>query len=237
MQNLIEYKDGFTPDQNSTTNPDENFTFGKGQAYGFEFFVKKKAGKFNGWIGYTLSWTTETFANLNNGQTFDAKYDRRHDISAVANYQLNDRWTFSSVFVFASGEALTMPVGWYIIEGNLVQQYTSVNNYRLAPYDRLDIAATYTPDRQKRVQKHQQRREAKLLKKGIDTPYVDRRPQWIKNLKTSWTFSVYNVYNRYNPYFIYFDIHGSVYNNTLTIGAKQVSLFPALPSVTWNFEF
>ncbi len=237
MSNLIEYKNGFTPDQNSSTNPDENFTFGSGQAYGIEFFLKKKAGRFNGWIGYTLSWTTETFADLNSGQTFYAKYDRRHDISAVANYQLNDRWTFSSVFVYASGEALTMPVGWFIIEGNLVQQFTSVNNYRLSPYNRLDLAATYTPDKQKRMQKRQQRFENRMKKKGLDTPYVDKRPQWIKNLKTSWTFSIYNVYNRYNPYFIYFDIHGNVYNNSLTIGAKQVSLFPALPSVTWNFEF
>lgn len=130
-----------------------------------------------------------------------------------------------------------MPVGWFIIEGNLVQQFTSVNNYRLSPYDRLDLAATYTPDKQKRMQKRQQRWENKMKKKGLDTPYTDNRPQWIKNLKTSWTFSVYNVYNRYNPYFIYFDIHGNVYNNSLTIGAKQVSLFPVLPSVTWNFEF
>ncbi len=237
MQNLIEYKNGVTPEDNSTTNPDENFTFGSGQAYGFEFFFKKKAGKFNGWVGYTLSWTNETFADLNNGQTFDAKYDRRHDISAVANYQLNDRWTFSSVFVYASGEALTLPIGWYIIEGNLVQQYGNINNYRLAPYSRLDLAATYTPDRQKRQARRQQKFEEKMQKKGIDTPYIDHRATWQKNFKTSWTFSVFNAYNRYNPYFIYFDIKGNVYNNSLTIQAKQVSLFPVLPSVTWNFEF
>ena len=237
MHNLIEYKNGVTPDQNSSANPDENFTFGNGQAYGFEFFLKKKSGRFNGWIGYTLSWTNETFADLNNGQTFYAKYDRRNDISAVANFQLNDRWTFSSVFVFASGEALTMPSGWYIVEGNLLQQYTSVNGYRLAPYDRLDLAATYTPDRKNRLAKRQQRFESKMQKKGIDTPYVDRRPKWEKNFKTSWTFSVYNAYDRYNPYFIYFDIHGNIYNNSLTIQAKQVSLFPVLPSVMWNFNF
>jgi hypothetical protein len=237
MQNLIEYKNGVTPEDNPAGNPDEDFTFGSGQAYGIEFYLKKKAGKFNGWIGYTLSWTTETFADLNNGQTFYAKYDRRNDISAVANYQLNDRWTFSSVFVFSSGEALTLPVGWYIIEGNLVQEYGAINNYRLIPYDRLDLAATYTPDRKKRLEKRQQRWENKMAKQGIDAPYVDNRPAWKKNFKTSWTFSIYNVYDRYNPYFIYFDINGNVYNNSLTIQAKQVSLFPVLPSVMWNFEF
>ncbi|HXP49169.1 MAG TPA: hypothetical protein VN922_04400, partial [Bacteroidia bacterium] len=67
--------------------------------------------------------------------------------------------------------------------------------------------------------------------------YVDNSPKWIKNLHTSWSFSVYNAYNRYNPYFIYIDVSGNVYNNTLTIQAKQVSLFPALPSISWNFDF
>ncbi len=238
MQNLIEYRDGVTPEANIGSNPDDNFTFGNGQAYGFEFFFKKRIGKINGWVGYTLAWTTETFPDLNNGQTFYAKYDRRHDLSVVLNYQLSDRWTFSSVFVYGSGEALTMPVGWYIIEGTLVEQYGERDGYRLAPYDRLDIAATYTPNRQKMAERRQARWEARVKKNGgQDTLYVDRRPTWIKNFHSSWTFSLYNVYNRYNPYFIYFDISGNVYNNSLNIQAKQVSLFPILPSVTWNFHF
>src|SRR6185312_1960696 len=86
MQNLLEYKDGVTPEANVGSNPDENFTFGTGQAYGIEFFLKKRLGKLNGWIGYTLAWTTETFPDLNNGQTFYAKYDRRNDLSVVLNY-------------------------------------------------------------------------------------------------------------------------------------------------------
>jgi hypothetical protein len=240
MQNLIEYKYGFTPDQNLTTNPDENFTFGSGQAYGFEFFLKKRYGNLNGWIGYTLSWTTETFPDLNNGQTFYAKYDRRNDLSVVLNYVLNKRWTFSSVFVYASGEALTMPIGWFIIEGNLVEQYGDINNYRMAPYSRLDFAATYTPDKAKKALKRQQKWEAKMARTGHDsaqTSYTDHRPNWIKNWHSSWTLSVYNVYDRYNPYFIYFNISGNVYNGSLTIQAKQVSLFPVLPSITYNFEF
>lgn len=237
MQNLIEYKDGTNPESSATSDPDENFTFGSGDAYGIEFFLKKRMGKLNGWIGYTLSWTTETFADLNNGQTFYAKYDRRNDISVVANYVLNDQWTFSSVFVFASGEALTMPVGWYIIEGTLVEQYGDRNSYRLAPYNRLDISVTYTPDRKKRVLRKQEKWEQKMKSEGLDKPYVDHRPKWLKNMHSSWSLSVYNVYDRYNPYFIYFSLHGDVYNNSLSIQAKQVSLFPILPSISWNFDF
>lgn len=235
MDNLIEYKDGVTPEANASSDPDENFTLGTGQAYGAEFYLKKREGKFNGWIGYTLSWTTENFPDLNNGQTFYAKYDRRHDISAVANYEINSRWTVSSVFVFATGNALTVPDAWYVIEGTLVEQYGARNGYRLAPYDRLDLSATYTPD----PKKAELRREARWQKRQSDTTatYVDKRPKWLKDMHTSWSFSVYNVYDRYNPYFIYINIQGSVYSNTLTIQAKQVSLFPVLPSVSWNFEF
>jgi hypothetical protein len=236
MNNLIEYKDGVTPEANATSDPDENFTLGTGQAYGAEFFLKKKAGKFNGWIGYTLSWTTENFPDLNNGQTFYAKYDRRNDISVVANYVLNDRWTFSGVFVYATGNALTMPDAWYIIEGQLVEEYGARDGYRLAPYDRLDLAATYTTDPKKRTLRYE-RRWANRHGGDSTTTFVDNRPAWRKNLHTSWSFSVYNVYDRYNPYFIYLAVSGNVYNNTLTIQAKQVSLFPVLPSVSWNFDF
>ena len=155
MNNLIEYKDGVTPEANANADPDENFTLGTGQAYGAEFYLKKKVGKLNGWIGYTLSWTTENFPDLNNGQTFYAKYDRRHDISVVANYELSDRWTFSSVFVFATGNALTMPDAWYVVEGQLVEEYGERNGYRLAPYDRLDLSATYTTDPKKRARRRE----------------------------------------------------------------------------------
>ncbi len=239
MTNLIEYKDGVTPEGNASSDPDENFTLGTGQAYGAEFFLKKRIGKLNGWIGYTLSWTTENFPDLNNGRTFYAKYDRRNDVSVVANYELNDRWTFSSVFVYADGNALTMPDAWFVVEGQLVQEYGERNGYRLAPYDRLDISATYTTDPKKRALRYQTRWENRMQKASVTdaTTYVDNRPAWKKNLHTSWTFSVYNVYDRYNPYFIYMSVTGNVYNNTLSIQAKQVSLFPVLPSVSWNFDF
>jgi len=154
------------------------------------------------------------------------------------NYRFNKKWTFSGVFVYASGEALTMPIGWYIIEGTLVEEYGERNGYRLAPYNRLDLAVTYTPDKKKREQRRKEKWMAKMQKKGVQNAvYTNHKPLWLKNLHSSWTLSVYNVYNRYNPYFIYFDISGNVYNNDLNIQAKQVSLFPVLPSITWNFNF
>ena len=205
MQNQIEYKEGYTP---SLRDPEEEFVFGKGWSYGAEFFINKVRGRLTGWIGYTLSWTWRKFPELNGGVKFPAKYDRRHDLAVVATYEKSNRWKFGAVFVYATGNATSLPQRFYIINGVLTQEYSKINQYRLVPYHRLDFSATYTP-----------------------TPKKQRR------LQSFWVFSIYNVYSRLNPYFIYFDQGGSPYNGTLHVQPKQVSLFPILPSVTWNFKF
>lgn len=205
MQNQIEYQEGFTP---SLKDPEDEFVFGKGWSYGAEFFVNKTRGKLNGWIGYTLSWTWRKFAELNAGEKFPARYDRRHDMSVVANYDLNKKWKLGAVFVYGTGNATTLPERFYIINGVLTQEYSKINQYRLDDYHRLDLAATYTP-----------------------TPKKKRK------LQSYWVFSIYNVYSRLNPYFIYFDQTGSPFDGSLKVEARQVSLFPILPAVTWNFKF
>ncbi len=205
MQNQVEYKEGYTP---SLNDPENEFVFGKGWSYGAELFINKTRGRLSGWIGYTLSWTWRKFAQLNGGAKFPAKFDRRHDMSVVANYDLTKKWKLGAVFVYGTGNATTIPERFYFISGVLTQEYSHVNQYRLAAYHRLDLAATYTPV-----------------------------PKRAKKVKSSWVFSIYNVYSRMNPYFIYFDQQGSVAGGDLTIQAKQVSLFPILPAVTWNFKF
>src|SRR6202012_176902 len=105
MQNQIQYKDGYTP--NSTADPQLSYVFGKGEAYGAEFFVNKTQGRFTGWVGYTLSWTNQQFPDLNSGNVFPAKYDRRHDVSVIGTYEVNKKWTLSAVFVYGSGNAIT----------------------------------------------------------------------------------------------------------------------------------
>jgi TonB dependent receptor/CarboxypepD_reg-like domain/TonB-dependent Receptor Plug Domain len=205
MKNQIEYAEGYTP---SLKDPEDEFVFGDGWSYGAEFFVNKTRGKLNGWIGYTLSWTHRKFAQLNSGERYPARYDRRHDMSIVANYEPGKKWKFGAVFVYGTGAATTLPERFYIIEGVLTQEYSRVNQYRLQAYHRLDLAATYTPIPKKK-----------------------------RKIQSSWVFSIYNVYSRYNPYFIYFDQTGSPYDGTLKVEARQVSLFPILPAVTWNFKF
>ncbi len=206
MQNQIEYKDGYVP---STLDDTENsFVFGKGWSYGTELFINKVKGKFTGWIGYTLSWTWRKFPTLNFGEKYPAKYDRRHDMSVVAIYELNKKWKFSATFVYGSGNAATLPQRFYIVGGVLTQEYSRINQYRLPSYHRLDVAAILTP------------------KKNLT-----------RKMQTEWVFSFYNAYSRQNPYFIYYDQTGNPYDGTLKVQAKQVSIFPIIPSVTWNFKF
>jgi len=205
MRNQIEFKEGYFP---RLTDPEVDFVFGKGWSYGSELFINKVRGRLTGWLGYTLSWTWRQFPKLNGGEKFPAKYDRRHDLSLVGIYELNDKWKFGSVFVYGTGNATSLPERFYIINGVLTQENSKVNQYRLAPYHRLDMSATYTP-----------------------------KPKKIRKVQSHWVFSVYNIYSRLNPYFIYFDQSGNPYDGSLTVEARQVSLFPILPTVTWNFKF
>jgi hypothetical protein len=235
LKSQIEYKDGALPAGDVNDNADNQFTFGTGQAYGAEFFIKKRIGKFNGWIGYTLSYTNRNFPELNGGKTFYAKYDRRHDGSLVLSYDLTKKWKFAAVFVYGTGNAITIPVSYYYIDGNFVTEYGARNSFRMPPYHRLDVSATYTPDRTKKKERKKERLKSRYEREGKDVNTM--RAPWYKNYESSWNFSIFNVYNRHNPYIVYFATQGSPYDGTLKIKAKQVYLFPILPSITWNFNF
>lgn len=211
MYNQIEFKPGANLFFNQ--NLENEMIFGEGLSYGVEFFAKKKFGKLTGWVGYTWSRSTRQFDELNGGKPYFFRYDRTHDISLVASYQFNKKWSGTLVFVYGTGNAATLPTSRYayrpgfdIIENEpkltFVDIYDKINDYRLPAYHRMDVSFTYL---QKQTEK----------------------------FESSWNFSIYNVYNRANPYFIYFvpDLE------ELKVRAYMVYLFPILPSVAWNFKF
>ena len=205
MKNQVEYKEGYTP---SLADPEDEFVFGRGWSYGAEMLINKLKGRWTGWVGYTLSWTWRKFPQLNEGEKYPARYDRRHDLSVVGNFEASRKWKLGAVFVYGTGNAITLPERFYIINGVLTQEFSKLNQYRMKSYHRMDVSATYTPIPKKK-----------------------------RKVSSYWVFSIYNVYSRLNPYFLYFDQEGSATNGDLNIETKQVSLFPILPSVTWNFKF
>ena len=214
MQNQIDYADR----ANLFLNPyfEKDLLFGQGRAYGIEFFVKKNRGKLSGWVGYTLSWTNRFFDDIMKGKPYPYKFDRRHDLSVVGTWVQSPRWKFSGTFVYSTGNAYTLPESRYFFEGQIIDQIGERNSFRLPHYHRLDFSAVYTPN---------QERASDTAKRGGRRRY-----------KGEWVFAVYNVYSRLNPFFIYLDNEGSLQQGTLQIQAKKVSLFPIIPSVTWNFK-
>lgn len=213
LSNQLEFKPGANLLLNA--NLENEMIFGSGKAYGLELFLNKKLGKLTGWIGYTLSRSERKFDAINGGKPFPYRYDRTHDVSVVANYPLSKKWEASAVFVYGTGNALTLPVGrfTYNLSYNTTENqpiftnidlYDKINDFRMPAYHRLDISFAYT-----------------------------RKPNTTRRYKSSWNFGLYNVYNRANPFFIYL----SADEDTQKVVGKKVYLFPIVPSVTWNVKF
>jgi len=148
MKNEVDYKNDaqLTADQ----NVESQLLFGVGRAYGIEFFLKKRYGRYNGWIGYTLSRTERKIDGINNDTYFPARQDRTHDISLVNIYRASNRWTLSAVFVYGTGNAVTYPSGKYQVGGLTTYYYGSRNSSRLPADSRLDLGATLEGKQHKR---------------------------------------------------------------------------------------
>jgi hypothetical protein len=181
IKNRIDYIDGSNLIGNNTIETE--ILNGEARAYGLEVLLKKNKGNFTGWLAYTLSKSEQRTLGgqaggpgINNGNWYNTPYDRTHDISLTGTYELNKKWQFSSNLVFQTGRPVTYPNGQYTYEGLSVATYSNRNEDRLPAYHRLDISATYIPNRK-----------------------LDNR--W----KGEWVFGLYNVYNRRNAASISFN--------------------------------
>ncbi|MBI4530919.1 MAG: TonB-dependent receptor plug domain-containing protein, partial [Candidatus Latescibacteria bacterium] len=150
---------------------------GRGYATGMELFLQRRTDALTGWIGYTLGRTRRRFAELNQGRFFPPKYDRRHDLSVVANYR-RGRWSFGANLIYGTGQAFTPVAARYTLRSpatGLPPDEDFVlparrNSARLLPYHRLDLNIN---------------RGFHLLGKEAE-----------------WFIQVFNVYNRRNEWFI-----------------------------------
>ncbi|HYG41231.1 MAG TPA: TonB-dependent receptor [Cytophagales bacterium] len=142
MYNQIDYKNGAQIDFNETV--ESQLLFGEGRAYGIELFFKKRYGRFNGWVGYTLARSERKIEGINMGNYYPAKQDRTHDVSVVGIYELSKKWTVSATWVYYTGNAVTFPNGKYPIDDRILNYYSERNADRMPAYHRLDIGATWT---------------------------------------------------------------------------------------------
>ncbi len=214
MDRQIDFRDG----AQLFLNPElENeFVFGRGWSYGNEIFLEKREGNFTGWVSYTLSWTYRQFPDINNGEKFFPKYDQRNNLNIVASYKLSTRFTVSATWVYGDGNAFSLPTGYMYLNNldrsraTLIPYYEKRNDLRMPAYHRLDFAAVWK-----------------------------FAPKWGSS---DLTFSVYNLYNRRNPFSIYLDVERPTQQDQALplptkVSIMQISLFPIIPSLTYNFKF
>ncbi len=179
LQNLIEYKNGAQIIMNPHLETD--LIPSKGYSYGAEISLNKKDGRLTGWLNYTYSRTMRKTTGgfeeeqINKGEYYPSIYDKPHDLSVVANYNISRRWRVSGNFVLISGRPVTLPELKYDYGGETLVYYSNRNKYRMPPYHRFDISITLDEN-------------------------LRRKRMW----KGSWTLSVYNLYGRKNPYSVYY---------------------------------
>ena len=218
LKNQVDFRDGANLFLNDEI--EREFEFGKGYAYGTEVSLEKDFGKLSGWIAYTLAFVKRGgFPGIMDGRYFSPRYDRRNDIKVVATYKFNRRWTASATWVYGSGDLAWLPGGRALfqdIKGGSIDPVTPIygdrNTFRLPAYHRGDISVIY---------------------------YMF--PKWGES---NLSLSIYNVYDRRNPYFLTLETEFKTVKQGEVevkipekISARQVSLFPILPSITWNFNF
>jgi hypothetical protein len=209
MDELIEYREGANLILND--NFERELIQGSGESYGMEFLLQRTSGRFNGWVAYTLSWATRQFDQLNSGKVFWAKYDRRHNINVVLNYEISKRWDVSAVWVYSTGSRFTAQTGQYLVPNatftgvDLVPIYSERNAISMSPSHRLDLNFILKP-----------------------------RPNKSKRFKSEWHFGCYNFYNRATPFRI--NIRPNE-DGSIGYHYEQPGLFGFIPSVAYNFSF
>jgi SLT domain-containing protein len=141
MMNQIDYRNGANTQANELLEGE--LLYGIGRAYGVEMIIKKKRGRFTGWVGYTLSRTERKIDGINDNNWYAAKQDRTHDISIVTIYDITPKLSVSALFIYYTGNAVTFPSGKYTINGETQFLYTERNGYRMPAYHRLDLGVTW----------------------------------------------------------------------------------------------
>jgi len=214
MTNVISFKEGSSFAFGFEEDWQNKITQGDGEAYGLELFLQKKRGKTTGWIGYTLSWNNRTFEEINGGETFPFRYDRRHDISVVAMHQFNERVSLSGAWIFGTGNAFTLPRFRYpyaqqggFFSGE-IESLGKKNDFRMTNYHRFDISLELTKQK--------------------------------KRVLRTWVFGVYNTYFHSNPYFVIprtkFNVDENG-NDTSERVYSEVSILPIIPSISYKIKF
>ena len=220
MNNVLSYQEGANLIDSNPDSWEDQISQGTGESYGMEVFLQKTKGKLTGWIGYTLSWSNRQFDDINNGEAFPFRYDRRHDFSTVLSYALSEKVKLSANWIYNTGNAVTLPQYQYGSvfpnSDNLItiEDGGDKNSFRMSPTHRLDWSISFVKKR--------------------------------KKYERTWVISFYNSYFRKNPFYLDLesrrvegdtpDEFGDPLIGTTNV-VKERSLIPIIPSFSYNIKF
>lgn len=220
MNNLIEYKDGASF-MGSSTGWEDKVSMGEGWAYGLEFLLQKSVGNTTGWLGYTWAKSERLFdrpgQELNNGNIFPAKYDRRHDLSLVLAHTFSEKFDMAGTVVYSTGNSATLALQDYAgqplpdaYDYNSSLPYISQrNNFRLPDYFRVDLGMNFHKEK--------------------------------KHGKRTWNVGVYNLTNSKNPFLIFpttdYEYNRFTGEETAQKKLKKITIFTLIPSISYSYKF
>lgn len=217
MNNLITFQEGLLTAINAT-NWQNKVAVGEGWSYGAEFMLKHAGRRLSGWVAYTLSNSRRLFEEINLGESFPFRFDRRHALHATAAIKLGERWKISFVWTYSTGTATTLPLNSYqfnqfnLLYSDVPPQFPFVldvsnfgrkNDVRLPDYHRLDLEAQY---------------------------------EWgQRRLNHQLTFGAYNVYNRFNPLYYALSQHPDE-SGQLKPKYTEVAVMPLIPAIRYKLR-
>lgn len=207
IRNYLDYKSGAVLVLNDHIETDVFKT--RGNAYGAEVMIKKRAGKLNGWMSYTYSRILLKMddpaagENINNGEYYPANYDKPHDFTLIGNYRINMRFSLSMNFTYSTGRPITVPIGRFYYAGSERTLYADRNSFRIPDYMRTDFSMN-----------------------------IDGNHKVHQRTHNSWTIGVYNLTGRKNPYSVYYTSENGVVN-----GYKLSIFGSAIPFINFNIKF
>lgn len=143
-EDLTSFDEGKTEDISVDKNWERNIPIGTGNSYGLEAYFNKIIGQTTWNANYTLSWSTYNFPDLNNGDPFPFRYDRRHNIKLGFFHRITDNTEFVLNWNYSSGNPITYPSQVVIdLNGTITPIYFQKNNRLLPVYHRVDFAFNF----------------------------------------------------------------------------------------------
>ncbi len=209
IKNKVDYIDGTELIANEAI--EQVVLNGIGRAYGLELMFRKNVGRLTGWLSYTLSRSEQQTPGRTPTETgINNGQWYKSAADKLHNVSITTSFKWSERWRIGSIFALQSGQPVTFPQGKYQYQGIEVPNFGLRNQDNLPLY-------------HH------LDVSGTYTPKRNKQRGW----KGEWVFSIYNIYNRQNAANISFVQNLETGKNE----AKRLSIFGAVPSVTYNFKF